>query len=598
MIKLSDYVIRFIAGMGVKHIFILPGGGSMHLVDSLGKCKGLDIICNLHEQASAIAAEAYAQYTNNPGVAIVTTGPGGTNALTGVAGAWLDSIPCLFISGQVKRDDLIGNRGVRQMGNQEIDIVRIVSSITKYAVTVCDPGSIRYHMEKALYLAKNSRPGPVWIDIPLDVQAARIDAGRLKGFKPRETAGSGNKKIKGLVNKTIDLLNSSVRPVILAGNGVRLSGGRPDFLKLIERLQVPVLTTWKAIDFLPEDHPLFFGRPGAIGQRGANFIQQNADFIMTIGARLDLAQTGYNHKHFAPGAKKVIVDIDPAEIAKLQTKIDIPVCIDASVFIKELLKRIDKTAFRSQDGWLSCCKRWKDEYPVVLPQYYKQKKFVNTYVLIDILSRLLLKGDCLVPGSSGSCSEITLQAFKVKMGQRIINTPGLGAMGFGLPASIGVCLASGRKRTVGIIGDGGLQHNIQELETLKRLRLPVKLFILNNNGYASIRSTQKNYFHGHYVCCDPKSGLTIPGTLKIARAYGIKGVKITDQRNITARVRQVLEADGPILCEVMVDPHLATAPKMRSRVLPDGSIASSLLEDLWPFLKETEFKANMSVSTS
>ncbi len=566
----------------------------MHLVDSLGKNSKLQGICCLHEQAAAIAAESYGQYTNNLGVALVTTGPGGTNAITGVAGGWIDSTPMLIISGQVKRADMIKNCGARQIGVQEVDIVSLVKNITKYAVTVLEPSSIKYHLEKAIFLAKSGRPGPVWIDIPLDVQAALINEKRLRGFQSRQVRPNlDSKEFKKQVVKVVKLLNESQRPVILAGNGIRLADALGDFIDLIEYLKVPVLTTWKTIDFLPEDHELFFGRPGSIGQRGANFILQNCDFLLSIGARLDLAQTGFNYKNFAPLAKKVVVDVDIYEIKKLKMDIDAPICSDAKMFIGELLDKKGKLIIKSRSRWLTHCREWKGKYPVVLEQYWKEKEYVNTYVLIDCLSQLLSRGDCLVPGSSGSCSEIAMQAFKVKRGQRIFNTPGLGAMGFGLPASIGACLAGGKKRVITIIGDGGFQLNIQDLETIRRLALPIKMFILNNNGYASIRNTQKNHFKGHLVCCDPSSGLTLPDTSRIASAYSIKYAKIKNHKAIMRQVRKVLNVKGPVICEVEVSPDLATAPRIQSKVLADGSMVSGLLEDLWPFLGREEFKANM-----
>lgn len=565
----------------------------MHLVDSLGKCQGLEYVSCLHEQACAIAADAYGQYTNNIGVALVTTGPGSTNAITGVTASWIDSTPMLVISGQVKRVDMIGKTGLRQMGVQEANIIPMVKPITKYAVTILEPMRIRYHLEKAVFLAKTGRPGPVWMDIPLDVQAAMIDQTKLKGFKPPEPPLPKNKKLKLLIAKVIQSFNMSQRPVLLAGNGIRLAKALGDFTELIEALKIPVLTTWRAMDFLPEGHELFFGRPGSIGQRGANFIQQNSDFIMTVGARLDLAQIGFNYQNFASQAKKVVIDVDPAEIKKLKTRIDIPICSDVKSFIKEFLRNKSKLTVKDRSWWFSRCKEYKSKYPVVLPQYWEQKEYVNTYVLFDVLSELMKETDILVPGSSGSCSEITMQAFKVKKGQRIFNTPGLGAMGFGLPASIGACLAGGRKRTVSIIGDGGLQHNIQELETLVRLKLPIKIFILNNNGYASIRNTQKNYFKGRLVACDPSSGLTLPDTCKVACAYGLKNTRILNQAGIKERVKEVLETEGPFICEVLADPQLLTIPRLSSEIRPDGSIVSKPLEDLWPFLDREEFKANM-----
>ena len=597
MIKSSDYVFEFVASLKVKHVFLLPGGGCMHLVDSLGRSKKLEPVCFLHEQGAAIAADAYSQYTNNIGVALVTTGPGGTNAMTAIAASWIDSIPVLVVSGQVKRADMIGTSGVRQVGGQEVDIVSMVKPVTKYAVTVMEPKDIRYHLEKAVYLAHSGRPGPVWIDVPLDVQGAPIDEKVLRGFDPSELSGSAPTDPSSKVNDIIQLLNASKRPVILAGNGIRLAKAEKQFLQLVEELKVPVLTTWKSIDFLPEDHKYYFGRPGSIASRGANFIQQNSDFIIVIGARMDLAQVGYNYDGFARNAKKVVVDIDPAEIKKMisrNMKIDIPVVADAKLFISEMIKAGDRIKTVDRSKWMKRCLDWKERYPVVTAEHWKPKVLVNTYALIDVLSQLLTKDDVIVPGSSGSCSEIFMQAFKVKKGQRIFNDPGLGSMGFGLPASIGGAVASG-KRTITIIGDGGLQHNIQELQTMKRLNLPVKVFVLNNNGYASIRITQNKFFNGRLVCCDPSSGLTLPDTCKVAASYGLKTEKIFGNKDLRTKVKKVLASKGPVVCEVMVDPSLQTLPKLESMVRPDGSIVSKPLEDLFPFLDRDEFKKNMII---
>ncbi|MCM8788184.1 MAG: thiamine pyrophosphate-binding protein, partial [Candidatus Omnitrophica bacterium] len=395
------------------------------------------------------------------------------------------------------------------------------------------------------------------------------------------------------IEQTVKLLNGSKRPVILAGNGIRLANALKDFLELIEYLKIPVLTTWKAIDFLPEKHELFVGRPGSIGQRGANFILQNSDLLISIGARLDLAQVGFNYQNLAPKAKKIIVDIDPAEIAKIKTEIAVSVCCDARDFILESLKQKNKIKCSDWSEWLSWCRKRKEKYPVVLPEYYAEKDYVNTYVFIDVLSDLMEENDILVPGSSGSCSEITMQSFRVKKGQRIFNNPGLGAMGYGLPASIGACIASGRKRVISIIGDGGLQHNIQELETVARLQLPLKIFILNNNGYASIRNMQKGHFKGRLVGCDPSSGLTLPDTCKIAAAYGLRNTKINSHEEIREKVKKVLETEGPIICELMINPDMPTAPRLVSEVRPDGSIVSKPLEDLWPYLSRKELRENL-----
>jgi acetolactate synthase-1/2/3 large subunit len=592
MIKLSDYVMKYIAQLGVGEVFMLPGGGCMHLVDSLGRNKNLKFIVNLHEQACAIAADAYSQYTNNLGVALVTTGPGGTNAITGVAASWIDSIPVLVISGQVKKADLSIGKGVRQIGPQEVNIISLAKPITKYAAMVVEPEKIRFHLEQAVYLARHGRPGPVWLDIPLDVQGALVDENKLKGFRPPRKIVNKiglNKKI----NRLIRLINAARRPVILAGNGIRLAGAVEKFRGVAAKIKIPVLTTWKAADLLAQDDGLFVGRPGSVGQRGANFVQQNADLIITIGARLDVSQVAYNYENFASQAKKVIVDVDRSEIKKIPGKVDLAFNLDAGLFLDLLESRLGQIKVNA-GKWLKKCQEWKDKYPVVLLDYYQQKEYVNTYVLVDMLSKFLTKNDLLVPGSSGSCSEITLQSFKVKLGQRIINSPGLGSMGFGIPASIGACIASGNKRTICLVGDGGLQHNLQELELLKRYQLPVKVFVLNNNAYASIRATQDKFFKGNLVATDPSSGLTLPDTLKVAEAYGLRTARLVNQQNLEDNLRSVLDCSGPIICEVMVDPDLLTQPKVSSEVQPDGRIVSKPMEDLWPFLDRQEFKANMT----
>jgi acetolactate synthase-1/2/3 large subunit len=596
VIKLSDYVIKFVSDAGIKHIFMLPGGGCMHLVDSVGRNKKIEYVGCLHEQAAVIAADGYAQYNGNAGVALVTTGPGSTNAITGVAGAWIDSTPLMILSGQAKRKDLLAGKGVRQMGIQEVDIVSLVKPITKYAVTVLEPESIRYHLEKAYHIACNGRQGPVWLDLPLDVQGAVIDETKLRGFHlSEEMQEQAISALPELVDEVIALLNNSERPVLLAGRGIRLAKAIVDFYRVIESLKIPVLTTWRLADSLPEDSEIFFGRPGSITSRGANFVQQNADLILIIGARLDLPQVGHNYSNFARAARKVVVDIDENEIKKIDTKIDVPIVSGAGEFLKELINKLNKVKLRDISTWTSRCKAWKEKYPVILPEYLEPSGYVNTYALIDVLSEVLTADDIIVPGSSGSCAEITPQAFRVKKGQRIINSPGLGAMRYGLPQSIGACLAGGAKRTVCIIGDGGLQHNIQELETLKRLNIPVKLFVLNNNGYAAIRSTHNRFFEGRLVCCDPSSGLTLPDACKIASAYGLKTVRISDQINLIEEVVNVLNMEGPVVCDVMIDPDLQMAPKLSSMARPDGSMMSKPLEDLWPFLDREEFKANMII---
>ena len=597
MIKLSDYVFNFVLKIGVKHVFVLPGGASMHLVDSLGKKKELEYICCLHEQACAFAAEAYAEYTNHLAVTLVTAGPGGTNTLTGVAAAWIESSSCLFISGQAKSTDMISDHGVRSMGQQELDIVSIVKPITKYSVTVLDPKSIRYYLEKATYLATHDRKGPVWIDIPLDIQASIVDENDLKGFDQSEVRTSQrNENLHEQIEKTFEILNKSERPVILVGNGVRSANAAQQFHKLISSLRIPVLTTWKAADMLPESDELFIGRPGAIGQRAANFAQQNSDCIIILGARLDLPQIAFNHKNFARTATKIMVDIDPNEIKKMQTEIHVPVVADAGEFLDQFLKRIHGAKIKDFGKWIAKCNEWKTKYPVVLPEYWNgNQAHVSTYVLIDVLSEQLTGDDVIVPGSSGPCSDILMQAFKVKQGQRILNAPGLGAMGTGLPGAIGACIASGKRRTVCVNGDGGFQLNIQELETVRRLSLPIKFFVLSNDGYRSIMAMQNNYFNGRFVASEPSSGLTLPDLCRVADAYRLKVCEINNHDEIRGKVSFVLGQKGPVVCIVKTSPQEKTLPRATSMQKSDGTIVSRPMEDMEPLLDRNEFLSNMIV---
>ncbi len=596
--KLSDYVMSFLVGEGVDHLFLLPGGGNMHLLDSAGRQNGLAFVACQHEQAAVIAADAYAQFRGEMGVALVTTGPGGTNAVTGIAGSWAESVPVLILSGQVKTSDIKPDPRMRMRGFQEVDIVSIVRPITKYAVTVLDPGTIRYHLEKASFLARSGRKGPVWLDIPLDVQAATIDPITLRGFAPAELfAGPAESKqeIKCAVRSTLELLSQATRPVILAGCGIKLSKSESLFKECIARLGVPILTTWKACDLVGDEHPLYFGRPGTIGQRGANFVLQNADLLLTIGARLDFGQIGYSEGTLARMAKKIIVDIDPAELSKHRFPIDLAVEADAGLFIEELSFQLSGSTAGGWQGWIDRCRDWKLRYPVVLPEYRVNPGGVSTYVLVDTLSALLTPDDLLVPGSSGSCSDIFMQAFRVKTGQRVLNSPGFGAMGFGIPQTIGACLASRKRRTVCLNGDGGFQLNIQELETVRRLGLPIKYFYLNNRGYASIRATQRNYFEGRFVASDAASGLSLPEIGGLAEAYRIPWNRIAKIGELEERAREALSGPGPFVCEVMVDPDEQVAPKIKNVLRPDGRIVSKPLEDLAPFLDRKEFIENMIV---
>lgn len=593
MIKVSDYVIKRLEELGVGHMFMLPGGGAMHLNDSLGKSQKIKYVCCQNEQGAAIAAEAYARVNNKLGLLMVTTGPGGTNALTGVAGAFLESTPVFVVSGQVKRLDMINGQGIRQQGMQELDIISIVTSITKYAALVTEPESIRYHMDRAIYEATHGRKGPVWLDIPLDVQATMVDESTLQGYEPESECV--NEGLEEKVLETIRHLNAAERPVLLAGNGIRLSDAREEFEQLVELLGIPVLTTWNGIDLLEETHPLYFGRPGGLGHRYANFIQQNSDFFMSIGARLNLLQTGYNFDGFARAAYKVMVDIDGGELHKINVRPDAAVCADAGEFIKLMLKHKDMIVPKERDSWLAYAKKMRAKYPIVRGEYWDQEELVNTYCLLDTISDQMTEKDIYVSGSSGSCIEISMQTFRVKKGQRVFCTKGLASMGYGLPSAIGACLAGGGARTVGVNGDGGFVMNIQELETIRRLQLPIKIFVLSNRGYGAIKATQTNIFGGHLVACDESSNLTLPNISNVANAYGLKTFQIYNNSELKDKVAEVLNYDGPVICEVFTPIGLMAVPKQVSYKRKDGQMESLPLEYLNPPLPEEEFAENMLI---
>jgi acetolactate synthase-1/2/3 large subunit len=590
-VKLSDYIVQFIEQQQIGHVFMLPGGGAMHLNDSLGQSKSIEWVSNLHEQASAMAAETYAKATGNLGVAMFTTGPGGTNAITGVAGAWLDSTACLFISGQVKRPDLKGDSGVRQMGVQEVDIVSAVAAMTKYAVLVTEPTDIRFHLEKAVYLAREGRPGPVWIDVPLDVQAADIDVASLRAFVPDPDAQAPGPSSQD-VQQVIALLAKAERPIILVGNGVRLAHATQQFKALAARLDVPILATWLAIDLFAHDDPLFVGKPGTVAPRGVNFALQNADFVLAIGARLDFTITGYAPERLARGAAKVMVDIDAAEIKKLAPYLALGICCDAKKFIEALASAAETAPDRS--WWKERCESWKRQYPIVLPEHTTAEGLVSTYYFADCLSELMPEGTPIVSGSSGAGIEIFQHVLRLKKDQRLYHTTALGAMGYGLPAAIGACLGSSRRQTIVVDGDGGFQLNIQELATVARLQLPITFFILNNDGYSSIRTSQQRWF-GRQTGADARSGLTLPDIGAVAKAYGIHAMRIDSQLDLRSQLEAVLAYPGPVVCDVVMRPDEARTPSLSSAQRADGTMYSKPLEDLWPFLPREEFLANMII---
>jgi acetolactate synthase-1/2/3 large subunit len=586
MLKVSDYVMNFLVSHGVSRIFMLPGGGSIHLVDSLGRCDKLEYICFLHEQALAVAVEAYGQHTNRPGVGLVTSGPGSTNTITAVAAAYIDSTPCVFISGQAKRSDLKGDTGVRQMGSQEVDIVSMVKCITKYAVTILNPEDVKFHLEKAWDEATTGRMGPVWLDIPLDVQGSMIDETTLQGFcKPKPC------HLDLQLAEIITALERSKRPLILVGNGTKLSGASEIVRDFAVKHKIPIVLTWKTADFLDYNHPLNFGFPGIMGSRYANFIVQNCDTLFVLGSRLDPSLTAFNSKDFGRNAFKIMIDIDAAEINKIKD-IDLRVTADISF----AMTAISKMPIKMQDHsrWLSSCAYFKKRYPAVCVDMDSYEE-VDLYFFISELFEQLQSTDIIVPESSGAAGEVTYQAMKVKFGQSIKNAAGLGSMGFGLPYAIGSSLAMAGRRTILINGDGAFQLNIQELETVRRLKLPIKMFILDNGGYMSIVNTQRGMFDGFIVGADASSGFTLPDTCAIAEAYKLRKMEILSNREVKAGIKDVLKSDGPILCRVSVRRDQIIAPRVRSMKLPDGRMESKPLEDMWPYLPPEELAQNLKV---
>jgi acetolactate synthase-1/2/3 large subunit len=591
-VKLSDYIFETIADAGVKHVFFLPGGGAMHLVDSLGRCSRLQPIVMLHEQAATIAAEAYSRVTGNLGVALVTTGPGGTNALTGVAGAWIESTPMVVVSGQVKRADLMGDKGVRQLGVQEVDIVSMARQVTKSACLVTDPLTVRAEVEAALYTARHGRPGPVWLDVPLDVQATEIDPAAQIPFVPAPEPAVDAGAIAELI---LDELREAERPLILAGNGVRLAGAVEQLRQVVELARVPLVTSRKnGIDVLPGNHPLYFGRPGSVAHRYANFAVQAADLIVVLGCRLDLMQVAYDWAGFGRRARKIMVDIDEHEIAKVSPPVDVPVVADAGAVLGAVLAGLRRDGglgvahAADRERWIQRCRVWKAAYPIVQQRHRDLVGAASTYVLAEELAARLTAADTVVIGSSGAGIEAFMLAYSAPLGQRAFLTGGLGAMGFGLPASIGACLAAGSGRTVLVDGDGGFQLNIQELATLRRLSLPVKIFVLDNHGYSSIRSMQRRHFEGRLVGSDPSSGLVLPDLIRLATAYGIRTAHAASNSDLPDVLRDVLSGADPVICTIAVDEYEVPEPRVTSRVLPDGSMESRPIEDLAPLLSPEE----------
>ncbi|MFN8657916.1 MAG: thiamine pyrophosphate-binding protein [Candidatus Obscuribacterales bacterium] len=591
-IRLSDYVVDFVANQSVDHIFLVPGGGAMYLNDALAQSERVAFVPNHHEQASSIAAEAYARINGHLGVAMLTTGPGGTNGITGVAGAWIESVPLLIISGQVKRADLMGESGVRQKGPQEVDIVSIVKPITKYAVTVMEPTSIRYELEKAVHLATTGRRGPVWVDIPLDVQASQIDVEALSGFAADAPASSA--KLDEAIRRVADLIGAAQRPLILAGHGVRLAGAAEAFKSLYDKLQIPVVTTWNAMDLIPSNHPLSVGHPGVVAQRPPNFAVQNSDLLITIGARLDNVVTAFNPAKFGREAKKVIVDIDQNELAKFSMPVEEAICSDALTFIEKL--SACKIAPSDRSRWLERCTEWKRRYPPGDNAALPESGPISHLNLMRVFSDELPENSLIVTGSSGLAVEFFYSSFQNKPGQRVFLTSGLGAMGYGLPAIIGAGMAlGGAQPYIGIESDGSFLFNVQELATIRELNLPVLIFIMNNNGYASIRATQRNYFQSRFIGTGPEARLHLPDLVQLASVFGIPGMQINDISELREKMQQALSMPRPFICDVRLIPDEALFPKCSALPQPDGSMKSMPLEDMMPLLTRAELRENMLI---
>lgn len=589
--KVSDYIIRRLEEHGVKDVFLLGGGGMMHLLDSVFRSQVIHPWCNLHEQASAICAEAYAQVTGGLGVCMVTSGPGATNAITGAVNAWIDSDPVLVISGQAKTSDLVGERGVRQTGSQEVNITAMMQSVTNYAVTVTDKRMVKYHLDKAVYLATHGRKGTVWLDVPLDIQGAQVEESELAEFDPAgEGLVSDTAVSDGDLDEILAMLKSAKRPLVLAGKGVLLSRADNILRELCHRLQIPELSTWPARMVFSDDDPLYFGQPGSPAPRYSNWILQSCDLLLTIGSRLNPAVTIFDEAHFACQARHIMVDIDRNEIAKLHMSFAKTVVCDAGTFLAELNARSRGLGPLDTEAWLAYCRSAKEAYPAWRETQPKPQSQVNAYLFGHILSDLLCPEDVKVYSSTGRASVISGMCYERKAGQTVVDLESLGSMGFALPAAIGACIASGKRRTVTIEGDGSMQHNLQELALIRGYGLPVKLFVLNNGGYSSISVMQDNHFQGRHAGCDEASGVFFCDMKRVAELYDLRYESIHSDGEIEPVLRRVMADDAPVLCEFFVDRTFDEIPKAVSRVNPDGTMSSSSLEDLFPFLpgEETE----------
>lgn len=597
-IKLSNYVAQFLVDHDIDTVFTVTGGGAMHLNDGLGHQEGLHCVYQHHEQACAIAGEAYARMHNKIGAVCVTTGPGGTNAITGVVGGWLDSIPMLVISGQVRYDTTAHSTGLnlRAMGDQEFEICKAVESMTKYCQMVIDPLDIKYCLEKALYLANIGRPGPCWLDIPVNVQGAYIETDDLRSFDPAECADEVPKKFsKETARTVIEKIKQAKRPVINAGSAIRTSGGYEEFCELVEKLNIPVVTGWNSIDLIADEHPLYVGRAGIMGDRAGNFAIQNSDLVLSLGSRLSIRQVGYNYKTWAREAYTIVVDVDEDELKKPTIHVDMPICADVKDVMHVINEELGDVKLDTDEFWLNKCDHWKKTYPVVLPKHYEQKNPANVYAFIKELSKRLPEDYVTVVGNGSACV-VGSHGYEIKKGQRFIINSAIASMGYDLPAAIGACVAEGKKEIVCISGDGSIQMNLQELQTIQTNRLPIKIFVINNNGYHSIRQTQSNFFGEPFVGIGPQShDLEFPDMEKIAYAYNYPFFRCDKTDELDDTISKVFATKGAVICEIMVSIDQKFEPKSATKKLPDGSLFSPPLEDLAPFLDRETFKKEMII---
>ena len=615
-VKISDYIANLVAELGIKQVYTVTGGGAMHLNDAFGHCDKLSCMYNHHEQACAIAAESYARIKGEPALLCVTTGPGGTNAITGVLGAYLDSIPMLVISGQVRYDTTARSTGlgIRAMGDQEFDITKAVCSLTKYAEMIIDPKQIKYAVKKAYHIATTGRPGPCWLDIPLDVQGAYIDTEEFEDYtsdSPEYKAYVSTlapKPEKSLISEVADKVLAANRPVINAGNGIRIAGAFEIFEKVKSLLDIPVVTGWNSIDICADEDPLYVGRAGIMGDRPGNFAVQNSDLLLSVGSRLSIRQVGYNYKTWARAAYTIVEDVDGEELKKPTLHVDIPVWADAKDFLEalyeELLSRKNKGLLRNAESlklleeWKNSCEAWKKKYPVVLPRHYAPAKEANVYAFIKELSSRLKENQITVVGNGSACV-VGSHGYVIKKGQRFIINSAVASMGYDLPAAVGAWVAAGKNSSesdiICVTGDGSIQMNLQELQTIIHHQMNMKIFVINNGGYHSIRQTQKNFFGEPLVGIGSDSGdLSFPSMEKLATAYGFPYVAIYSNEELVL-IDEALSIKGPAICEVFVSKEQLFEPKSATKRLSDGTLVSAPLEDLAPFLPEEELKDIMII---